>query len=153
MDLPSRFELHENLRQFADISFECRHFHGAFTISHFGHYPDLVSIAAHIIVNDLDQSILDEDIVYDFPQYEPDVFKYLPLIPKDHSTPHDRMQDLVQAIEGLDLDLLQHIVGKAIVKHGLELVPRSNKIQYHDQKEPEHNLSHLDQKVCYRPVK
>ena len=83
----------------------------------------------------------------DFPKYEPDVFKYLPLIPKAHSTPHDRMQDLVQAIEGLDLDLLQHIVGKAIVKHGLELVPKSDKIQYHDQKEPEHNLSHLDQEA------
>ena len=80
-----------------------------------------------------------------FPQYEPDVFKYLPLIPKTHSTPHDRMQDLVHPIEGLDLDLLQHIVGKAIVKHGLELVPKSDKIQSHDQKEPEHNLSHLDQ--------
>ena len=145
MDLPSRFELHENLRKIVDIDFECRHFHGDFTISHVGHYPDLVSIAAHVIINGLDQSIPDEDIVYDFPQYEPDVFKYLPLIPKAHSTPHDRMQDFVQAIKGLDLDLLKHIVGKAFVKHGLELVPRSNKIQYHDQKEPEYNLSHLDQ--------
>ena len=145
LDLPSRFELHENLRKFVDIGFECRHFHGDFTISHVGHYPDLVSIAVHVIVNGLDQSVLEEDIVYDFPQYEPDVFKCLHLIPKAHSTPHDRMQELVQAIEGLDLDLLQHIVGKAIVKHGLELVPKSDKIQYHDQKEPEHNLSHLDQ--------
>ena len=134
LGLPSRFELHENLRKFVDIGFECRHFHGNFTISYVGHYPDLVSIATHVIVNGLDQSILDEDIVYDFPQYEPDVFKYLPLIPKAHSTPHDRMKDL-----------LQHIVGKAIVKHGLELVPKSDKIQYHDQKEPEHNFSHLDQ--------
>ena len=145
LDLPSRFELHENLRKFIDIGFECRHFHGDFIISHVGHYPDLVSIAAHVIVNGLDQSILDEDIVYDFSQYEPDVFKYLPLIPKAHSTPHDRMQYLVQSIEGLDLDLLQHIVGKAIVNHGVELVPKSDKIQYHDQKEHKHNLSHLDQ--------
>ena len=67
------------------------------------------------------------------------------MIPKAHSTPHDRMQEYVHAIEGLDLDLLQHIVGKAIVKHGLELVPKSDKIQYHDHKEPEHGLSHLDQ--------
>ena len=67
------------------------------------------------------------------------------MIPIAHSTPHDRMQELVHAIEGLDLDLLQHIVGKAIVKHGFELVPKSDKIQYHDQKEPEHSLSHLDQ--------
>ena len=30
--------------------------------------------------------------------------------------------------------------------HGLELVStKPNKIQYHDQKEPEHKLSHLDQ--------
>ena len=56
------------------------------------------------------------------------------------------MQELVHAIEGLDLDILQHVVGKAILKHGLELVPTTpNKIQHHDQKEPEHNLSHLDQ--------
>ena len=125
LDLPSRFELHENVRKFVDIGFECRHFHGDFTISHVGYYPDLVSIVAH--VNGLDQSILEEDIVYEFPQYEPDVFKYLPLIPKAYSTPHNRMQNLVQAIEGLDFELLQHIVGRAIIKHGLELVPKSEK--------------------------
>ena len=127
------------------MALKCRHFHGDFTITHVGHYPDLVSVAAHVIVEGLDQSILEEDIVCDFPQYEPDVFKCLPLIPKAHSTPHDRMHELAQAIEGLDLNLLQHIVGKAIVKHGLELVPKTEKIQYHDQKESEHNLSHLDQ--------
>ena len=74
MDLPSRFELHENLRKYVDMGFECGHFHGDFTISHVGHYPDLVSLAAHVIVDGLDQSILDEDIIYDSPQYEPDVF-------------------------------------------------------------------------------
>ena len=94
----SRDELHDCIKRFVDIGFECRHFHGDFTISHVGHYPDLVSIAAHVIVGGLDQSILEEDIIYDFPQYEPNVFKYLPLIPKAHSTPHDRMQELVQAI-------------------------------------------------------
>ena len=52
-----------------------------------GHYPDLVSIAAHVIVDGLDQSVLNEDIVYDFPQFESDVYKYLPLISKAHSTP------------------------------------------------------------------
>ena len=135
LDLHSRFELHENLRKFIDVGFDCRHFNGDFTIYHVGHYSDLVSIAAHIIVDGLDQSVLEEDIVYDFPQYEPDVYKYIPLIPIAHSTPHDRMQDLVHAIEGLDLDVLQHIVGKAIIKHGLELVPKKpDKIQYHDQK-------------------
>ena len=148
LDLHSRFELHENLRKFIDVVSECRHFHGDFAISHVGHYPDLVSLAAHVIVDGLDQSVLEEDIVYDFPQFESDVYKYLPLIPKTHSTPHDKMQELVHAIEGLDLEILQHVVGKAILKHGLELVPtKPNKIQYHDHKEPEHNLSHLDQGV------
>ena len=146
LDLHSRFELHENLRKFIDVGFECRNFHGDFTISHVGDYPDLVSIAAHVIVDGLDQSVLEEDIVYDFPQFEPDVYKYLPLIPKAHSTPHDRMQEMVHAIEGLDLDILQHVVGKTIIKHGLELIPaKPSGIQYHDQKEPEHNLTHLDQ--------
>ena len=145
LDPPSRAELHGSIKRFVDIGFECRHFHGDFTIAHVGHYPDLVSIATHVIVEVLDQSVLEEDIVYEFPQCEPDVFKYPPLIPKAHSTPHDRMQELVQAIEGLDLDMFQHIVGRANVRHGLELVKKSDKIQHHDQKEPEHNLSHLDQ--------
>ena len=109
MVLPSRFELHENLRKYVDVGFECRHFHGDFTISHVGYYPDLVSLAAHVIVDGLDQSILDEDFVYDFPQYEPDVFKYLPLIPKAHSTPHDKIQELVQAIEGLEFGFTPNI--------------------------------------------
>ena len=148
LDLHSRDELHENLRKFIDVGFECRNFHGDFTISHVGHYPDLVSIAPHVIVDGLDQSVLEEDIVYDFPQFEfePDVYRYLPLIPKAHSTPHDRMQELVHAIEGLALDILQHVVGKAVLKHGLELIPtKPSGIQYHEQREPEHNPTHLDQ--------
>ena len=60
LDLHSRYELHENLRKFIDVGFECRNFHGDFTISHVGHYPDLVSIAAHVIVDGLDQSVLEE---------------------------------------------------------------------------------------------
>ena len=53
---------------------------------------------------------------------------------------------MVHAIEALDLEILQHVVGKAILKHGLELAPsKPKKIQYHDQKKSEHNLSHLDQ--------
>ena len=44
LDIPSRMELHENIRKFIDVDFECRHFHGQFTISHVGHYPDLVNI-------------------------------------------------------------------------------------------------------------
>ena len=124
LDLPSRVELHECIRKFVNVSFEYRHFHGNFTIAHVGHYPHLVRIAAHVIVEGLDQSILDEDVVYEFPQYEPDVFKYLPLMPKAHSTSHDRMQELVQAIEGLDVDMLQQIIGRAVVKHGLDLVSK-----------------------------
>ena len=94
-----------------NIGFEYKLFHDKFTISHVGHYPDLVSIAAHVIVEGLDQSVLNEDVVYEFP---------LPIVPKAHSTPHDRIQELAQAIEGLNVDMLQHIVGRAIVKHGLE---------------------------------
>ena len=89
------------------VSFEYRHSHGNFTIAHVGHYPALFSIAAHVIVEGLDQSVLNEDVVYEFPQCEPDVFKYLPFLPKAHSTPHDRIPELVQAIEGLDVDMLQ----------------------------------------------
>ena len=126
-----------------NVGFEYKHFHGNFMITHVGHYPDLVSIAAHVIVEGLDQSILDEDVVYEFPQYEPDVFEYLPFMPRAHSTPHNRMQELVQAIEGLDVDMLQKIVGRAVAKHGLELV---NEVDHgHDQRVLEPNMSHLDQ--------
>ena len=124
LDLASRVELHECLRRFVNIGFEYKHFHGNFTISHVGHYPDLVSIAAHVIVEGMDQSVLNDDVVYEFPWDEPDVFKYLPFVPKAYSTPHDRIEELVQAIEGLDVDMLQHIVGRAVVKHGLDLVNR-----------------------------
>ena len=68
LDLASRVKLHECLRIFVNIGFEYKHFHGNFAISHVGHYPDLVSIAAHVIVEGLDQSVLNEDVVYDFLQ-------------------------------------------------------------------------------------
>ena len=56
---------------------------------------------------------------------------YQKLIPP----PHDRMQELVHVIEGLDLDILQHVVGKAVLKHGLELIPTKPRgIQYVEQK-------------------
>ena len=126
-----------------NAGFECKHFHGEFTIVHVGHYPDLVNISAHVNIEGLDQSILQEDVVYEFPQYEPNLFKYLPFLPKAHSTPHDRMQELVQDIEGLNVDMLQQIVGRAFVKHGLELVNRED--HSHEQREPVHNMSYLDQ--------
>ena len=101
-----------------------------------------------MIVEGLDQSILDEDVIYEFPQYEPDVFKYLPFMPKAHSTPHDRMQELVQAIEGLDVDMIQQIVGRAVVKHGLELVIKVDHGNY--QRELEPNMSHLVQEGMWQ---
>ena len=93
LDLPSRFELHECVRKLVNVSFEYKHFHGEFTISHVGHYPDLVSIAAHVNIEGFDQSILGEDVIYEFPQNEPDIFKYLPFLPKAHSTPNDKIQE------------------------------------------------------------
>ena len=122
LDIPSRMELHDNIRKFVDVDFECRHFHGQFTISYVGHYPDLVNIAAHVIVNGFDQSILEEDVVYDFPQIEPDAYNYLQFMSKAHSTPHDKVHELIQAMEGLDANVFQQIVGRAALKHGLEFV-------------------------------
>ena len=114
----------------------------------------MVSIAAHVIVYSLDQSVLEEDIVYDFPQFEPDVYKYLPLIPKAHSTPHDRMQELVHAIEGFDLDIIQDVVGKDILKHELELV-KQNPIRSNTMIKKNLNTTFpiWIKKVCYRLVK
>ena len=45
-------------------------------------------------------------------------------MPKAHSTPHDKVHELVQAIEGLDVNVFQQIVGRAALKHGLEFFPK-----------------------------
>ena len=58
LHLPSRFELHECVRKFVNVGFEYKHLHGEFTIAHVGHYPNLVSIAAHVNIEGLEQSIL-----------------------------------------------------------------------------------------------
>ena len=67
LDLPSRTELHECFKKFINVEFEYRHFHGHFTIAHMGHHPDLVSIAAYVIVDNFDQSIPEEDVIYELP--------------------------------------------------------------------------------------
>ena len=54
LDIPSRIELHKCIRKYVNVDFEYRHFHGQFTISHVGHYPDLVNMAAHVIVHGFD---------------------------------------------------------------------------------------------------
>ena len=54
LDLPSKAELHESIKRFVNVGYEHRHSHGVFIIEHVGHYPDLVSIAAHVIVEGLD---------------------------------------------------------------------------------------------------
>ena len=143
LDIPSRMELHENIRKFIDVDFEYRHFHGQFTISHVGHYSDLVNIAAHVMVNGFDQSILEEDVVYDFPQMEPDAYKYLQFMPKAHSTPHDKVHELIQAMEGLDANVFQQIVGRAALKHGLEFISEDER-EHFEQRELNHGTSHLD---------
>ena len=61
-------------------------------------------------------------------------------MPKAHSIPHVKIQELVQAIEGLDVDMLQQIFGRAVIKHGMELV---NKVD-NDHREPIHDISHLN---------
>lgn len=122
-----------------------KHFKCKFTISHVGHYPDLVDIAANVVVHGLDQSVLGEDIVYEFPELVPDTFKYLPFDPHAHSTPRKNLQGLTHALEGLDLEILQKIFCRAAQKHGLELVSKSErgKLEYHDR-DQDQNLSHLD---------
>ena len=55
------------------------------------------------------------------------------------------MQELVQTIEGLDENILQQIVAKAAMRHGLELVNKNERLHCHDQKEIEPGTSHLNQ--------
>ena len=96
-----------------------------------------------MIVNGFDQSILEEDVVYDFPQTEPDTYKYLQFMSKAHSTLHDKVHELVQAIEGLDANVFQQIVGRAALKHGLEFVSKGER-EHYEQREIDHGTSHLD---------
>ena len=46
---------------------------------------------------------------------------------------------MAHATEGLDSDMLQQIIGRAVIKHGFELVNKSER-----SNEPELNLSHID---------
>ena len=57
---------------------------------------------------------------------------------------NDRIQELAQAIEGLDVDILQQIVGRAVVKHGLELVNKVDRVHYYEPREPGQNTSPFD---------
>ena len=41
--------------------------------------------------------------------------------------------------------MLQQIVGRAALRHGLELVHKDERVQYHDQREVDPGTSHLDQ--------
>ena len=63
---------------------------------------------------------------------------------KAHSTPHDKVHELVQTMEGLDVNIFQHIVGRAVLKHGLEFVAKGERESYHDQREIDHGTSHLN---------
>ena len=64
-------------------------------------------------------------------------------MPKAHSTPHDKVHELVQAIEGLDVNVFQQIVGRVALKHGLEFVSKGEREPY-DQREIDHGTSTLD---------
>ena len=85
----------------------------------------MVSIAAHVIVDGFDQSILKADAVYEFPQYGSDVSRYLPFMPKAHSTQHDRIQELAQAVEGLDVDILPTDCWQGCCKAGVGIGQQS----------------------------
>ena len=50
---------------------------------------------------------------------------------------YDSMQQLVQIMEGLDVNIFQQIVGKAANNHGFEFRLKSERIPYYDQKEIE----------------
>ena len=76
MDIHDIFELHEKIRRYKDVEFEYKHLTGVLTISHVGHYPDILDIAAHVNLNGSDDSILGDDIVYKFSEIEPKRFKY-----------------------------------------------------------------------------
>ena len=58
---------------------------------------------------------------------------------------HDNMQELGQTIEGLDVSMLQQLVAKAAMRHGLELVNKNERLHCHDQKEIEPGTSYLNQ--------
>ena len=58
---------------------------------------------------------------------------------------HDSIQQLVQLIEGLDVNIFQQIVGKAANKHVFEFIPKSESVLYHHQKEIEPDTPYLNQ--------
>ena len=63
-------------------------------------------------------------------------------MPKAHSTPHDKVHELVQAIEGLDINVFQQVVGRAALKHGLEFLSKDER-EHYDQREIDHWPHHI----------
>ena len=58
---------------------------------------------------------------------------------------YDSMQQLVQIMEGLDVNIFQQIVGKAADKHGFEFRHKSERIPYYGQKEIVPDTQYLNQ--------
>ena len=58
---------------------------------------------------------------------------------------YDSMQQLVQIMEGLDVNIFQQIVGKAADKHGFEFRHKSERIPYYGQKEIVPDTPYLNQ--------
>ena len=63
-------------------------------------------------------------------------------MPKAHSTPQDKVHELIQVIEALDMKVFKQIVGRAALKHGLKFTPKGERVVYHDQREVDHGTSH-----------
>lgn len=101
-----------------------------FSFSRVGNYKDLVEIMCNVRMQGWDSKLLEEDVfVYFDPPVNP-VFRYLPPVPSDTSTPKkdslaSKVEQAVESLEHEDPGVVAELVRLLIDQRGLDYVPKS----------------------------
>ena len=99
-----------------------------FTFYSVGGYPDLVDIMTNVMTHGHDGSVLETDVVSNFPPVEVPAFQYLMFAPPGHSTPAKSKgypsiyRGAIELIDKLPPEYAQRAVEQLAAKHGMQLV-------------------------------
>ena len=98
-----------------------------FTFFDVGGYPDLVEIMANIMMDGHDGSVLETDVVHEFPKQEHPVFQYLMMEPPRHSTPAKKKpwakeyEGILEMVGKMPAAALQQLVKDLADKQGIQV--------------------------------
>ena len=101
LDEAELIELRTRLCSYRDHLVKVAGYSCKFTFCDVGGYPDLVDIMANIMMEGHDGSVLETDVVHEFPEQEHPAFQYLMMKPPRHSTPEPKSKPWVKEYEGI----------------------------------------------------